>query len=681
MTTDDRQPGANEASTALRKLSRRLGIVDEYLDQSGTERRRTSDSTRIALLAALGVDASTGEAASAAFEAREREAMAELLAPVAVVGEDRAGSLEVRVARDERWRLRIRSEDGAERRLEGRGPATLDPGHLPPGYHDVEVEAGSTSATQRRIVTPQRCPSVGEVAGQDRAFGIVAQLYAVRSRSNWGVGDAGDIDRLVDCASRWGASFVGLNPLHALRNEGSAISPYSPVSRLFGNWLYIDLASVPEHDGAVPPDLDALRRSDCVDYERVASAKRAALRRAFERFLATASPERRADQERHRARGGDELERFATFSVLDAEARVRYPRFDAPGVDALRTERRRDIDFVCWLQFELDRQLGHSAKRARERGVSIGLYQDLAIGCAPDGSDVWSHPELFVSGAAIGAPPDSYSKDGQNWGLPPLHPERLRATAYRYWSTLLQRAFAHAGALRMDHVIGLFRQFWIPAGKSGKEGAYIAFPFEDLLGILALEATRARAVVVGEDLGTVPDNVPDVLARHGVLSSRVLYFEQADGEFLPSSSYPANALTTANTHDMAPLAGWLAARDIALRTSVGILDEKAGLEAQTARRNEIAALHRRLGGEHADADAARFASSVHGFLARTPSALVGVALDDITGEVDPVNVPGTTAEQHGNWQRRYSVDLEDLPGEPAALPADLRERGRAPRPG
>ena len=521
-------------------------------------------------------------------------------------------------------------------------------------------------------MTPQRCPSVAEVAGRDRAFGIFAQLYAVRSRASWGVGDVGDIDRLVDCAAQWGASFVGLNPLHALRNEGSAISPYSPVSRLFGNWLYIDLARVPEHDGSVPPDLDVLRRSDHVDYERVAFAKRAALHRAYERFLATAPPERRAEQERHRARAGDELERFATFSVLDPETRALYPRFDTPGVDALRTGQKREIDFVCWLQFELDRQLGHSAKRARERSVSIGLYQDLAIGCAPDGSDVWSHPDLFVTGAAIGAPPDSYSKDGQNWGLPPLHPERLRATGYRYWSTLLQRAFAHAGALRMDHVIGLFRQFWIPAGKSGKEGAYVAFPVEDLLGILALEATRARAIVVGEDLGTVPDNVPEVLARHGVLSSRVLYFEQADGEFLPSSSYPANALTTANTHDMAPLAGWLVGRDIALRTSVGILDEAAGGEAQAARGNEIAALHRRLDHEHVGARAGGFASSVHAFLARTPSALVGIALDDITGEVEPVNVPGTTAEQHGSWKRRYSVDVEDLPAEPAALPEELR---------
>ena len=553
----------------------------------------------------------------------------------------------------------------------------VDLGPLACGYHDLALDAEGVLTTQRRIVTPERCPSVAEIAGRPRAFGIAAQLYAIRSRRNWGIGDAGDIDLLVDRAVAWGATFVGLNPLHALRNSGIDISPYSPVSRLFGNWIYIDIAAVPEHDGSTPPDIDVLRSASRVDYDRIAVEKHAALRRAYARFLDRASSERRNAAAAHRARGGRELEAFATFSVLTAAERRAYPRANAPGLAALASARQEDIDFTCWLQFELDRQLGHSADRARERGLAIGLYQDLAIGCAPDGSDVWAHPELFVTDVAIGAPPDDYSKEGQNWGLPPMSPHRLRAEGYRYWSTLLQRAFANGGALRMDHVIGLFRQFWVPNGMSGTHGAFVTFPADDLLGILALEASRARAVVVGEDLGTVPEEVTGVLARYGVLSSRVLYFEVTDGEFHTSAKYAENALTTANTHDMAPLAGWLEGNDISLRSRVGIIDPAAAEKAHSMRGIEAAALRRRLAAELGDdvpTEGRDLVRAVHAFLARTPSTLVGVALDDITGETEPVNVPGTNAEQHPSWRRRYSVALEDLPEAPAALPTELRGR-------
>ena len=659
----------------LHTLSRRFGIVDVYVDQSGTERRATSDETRVALLGAMGVDASTEAASAASLSELDARAATEALSTVAVVRERDASHVAIRPGDDARWMLRVRVDGGSERTREGRGNVTVDLGALGHGYHELELEYGGQLAKQRRIVTPERCPSVAEVVGRPRAFGIAAQLYAVRSRRNWGIGDCGDLDMLVDRAAAWGAAFVGLNPLHALRNVGADVSPYSPLSRLFGNWIYIDLAAVPEHDGVEPSDIGALRAAAQVDYDRVTPRKREALRRAYDAFVAGASAERRRAFDVHRARGGRELEDFATFSILSAAERARFPGPSASGLQSVRIERRDDIAFECWLQFELDRQLERSATRARERGLGIGLYQDLAIGCAPDGSDVWAHPDLFVKGVAIGAPPDGYSKEGQNWGLPPMSPHRLRADGYRYWSTLLRRAFAHGGALRMDHVIGLFRQFWIPDGMRGRDGAFVDFPAEDLLGILALEASRARAVVVGEDLGTMPEEVPGVLARYGVLSSRVLYFEVANGEFLPSTTYPTNALTTANTHDMAPLAGWLGATDIAARARVGIIDDAAAALARSARRMETVALRRQLGDDGTVTDTgASFAGAVHAFLARTPSALVGVSLDDITGESEAVNVPGASPEQHPSWRRRYSVAVEDLPETSSALPPALRER-------
>lgn len=283
-----------------------------------------------------------------------------------------------------------------------------------------------------------------------------------------------------------------------------------------------------------------------------------------------------------------------------------------------------------------------------------------------------------MRGASIGAPPDAYSSEGQNWGLPPLHPRALARDGYRDWTLLLQHALAHGGALRMDHVIGLFQQFWIPAGKSGKEGAYVRFPSRDLLGILALEATRANAVIVGEDLGTVPPEVPDVLARYGVLSSRVLYFEVENDAFKPAASYPENTFTTANTHDMAPLAGWWQAHDVDLKLEAGILDDAAAADARKQRAIERGALARRIGlPEGTTRGDALTIARVHGFLARTPSALVGVSLDDVVGETEPVNVPGTSPAQHASWRRKYKVTLEQMPALPATLPTELRARGRS----
>lgn len=342
--------------------------------------------------------------------------------------------------------------------------------------------------------------------------------------------------------------------------------------------------------------------------------------------------------------------------------------YRSPHTPAVREFRRANaalIDFHRWLQFETDRQLGAVAERARALGMRIGAYQDLAIGTSPAGSDAWGDRALFCEDASVGAPPDQYSSTGQVWGLPPINPRVLREEGYRYWSLLLRRAFDHAGALRIDHAIGLFRTFWVPNGGTGKDGAYVRFPAQDLLGILALESVRHGALVVGEDLGTVPREVPPTLKKWGILSSKILYFEHDHRGFKPEKSYPPLALTTVNTHDMAPIAGWWEGRDLEIRARVGTLRTAAEIrrakrERHRARQALLDRLKLRRNGESEDEFLTKLTSAAHAFLCRTPSVLVGESLDDLIGERDPVNVPGVGQDRYPNWRRKTSITVEEM---------------------
>jgi 4-alpha-glucanotransferase len=299
--------------------------------------------------------------------------------------------------------------------------------------------------------------------------------------------------------------------------------------------------------------------------------------------------------------------------------------------------------------------------------MRVGLYQDLAIGSSPTGADSWAYADHFVDGVTVGAPPDPYSADGQNWGLPPLDPRALKRGGYRYFIDLIRAAFRHAGALRIDHVMGLFRLFWIPQGMSGRDGAYVRYPAEDLLGIIALESVRHRALVVGEDLGTVPAEVPPRLSKWGVLSSKVLYFErESDGTFKRADRYPALALATANTHDMPTIAGFWSERDIELRRELGLIaagEEEA--RARAERDRDRGALVQLLDEERiipggAPQSSAELRAAVHGFLWSTPSQLVGLSLDDLAGETEAVNVPGVGGDRYPSWTRKMRADLEAI---------------------
>ncbi len=698
----------------LRRLAARVGIMESYVDQSGVSRRETSDLTRERLLAAMGLDASTEERAEAALRTIVRRKRGRVVEPVRVVRQrsKRLACVRVRVPRmdvhEVRWTLTLITEEHQRHEWQGTthgGPArrmALTLPLVPPlGYHTLEVRLeahGITRAGQQRlIVVPDRCTPPEVRLHGHRGFGITTNLYTVRSEGNWGAGDLGDVRQIATWLGDHGGDFVGMSPMHALRNAGYDVSPYSPISRLFRNPLYLRVEDIPElaHDASarahiasahVQRELTELRSAPMLDYERVMALRTPVLESLHHTFV-----ERESIFGTMRARSyaayiqaeDPQLTQFATYMAIaetegpDARSWP-DPLRDArgPAVAERRSELADRVDFHRWLQFELDRQLGQAEAEATQAGLALGIYQDLAVGSAASGSDVWANPELFLQGATVGAPPDMYSDEGQNWGLPAIDPNVLRATGYDYWTRLLRAGFRHTGALRIDHALGLFRMFWVPLGESAREGAYVRSFSEELFGILALESVRHNALVVGEDLGTVPPHVPSVLARWGVLSSKVQVFERdfGTGRFRQATDYPRMALATVNTHDLPPLVGWAEMRDITLRAEVGDLaDPNVAAQMRAARQGDLGALI----GSLIDAgllphDARHHLTSValiaavHAFIRRTPSALVGLSLDDLAHESMPVNIPGVWQDRYPSWSRRMRLTLEELLALPMA---------------
>lgn len=693
---------------ALRTLARRMRIQASYVDQTGEKLRHTSDETRVRLLAAMGIDASTEELAQAALRTLRRKERRQWIDTVRVVRQSsrRLSRVVVRMptihADEARWTLTLRTEEGVESRWSGRttGGRTrrfaLGLPVVPPlGYHDLTVtfEGGGKrrSATQRLIVVPQRCMAPELRLRGRRGFGITANLYTVRSRENWGAGDLGDLAALSEWLGHQGGAFVGVNPLHALRNEGYDVSPYSPISRLFRNPIYLRVDDIPElaYDDVAramiaKPDfqraLSDLRAAGMLDYGRVMALRAPVLEqlhRTFEERELLPRTERGLTYESYLTREDPQLTQFATYMAIaeqegpDARAwppALRDPQ--SPAVARRRDELRHRVGYHAWLQFELDRQLGNAAHHAAEAGLALGLYQDLAVGSASSGSDVWANPGLFRQGATVGAPPDMYSEEGQNWGLPAMDPFVLRETRYDYWIRLLRSGFRHTGALRIDHALGLFRMFWVPLGESARTGAYVTSFSEELFGIMALESMRHGAIVVGEDLGTVPPEVPAVLERWGVLGSKVVVFEwdNARGRFRAAADYPRLALTTVNTHDLPPVTGWMRERDVTLRSELGDLSDEHQLgAARRARAHDRGGVIQILIDEgllprsaHESLEAEAFVRALHAFVRRTPAALVGLSLDDLALESEPVNIPGIWQDRYASWSRRMHEPLEVL---------------------
>ncbi len=696
----------------LRALADRLGIARSYVDTGGVT-RFPSDRTRIDLLAAMGFRATTEKEAAVALRALEADERARLLAPTRVLreGDADAGAAEIATGRKPgepvAWEAQLREESGRVVRWQGRGETGAGgclrvplPEPLSPGYHVLEIAAGcgreERTGRQTLITAPRACFTPQELLGSRRVFGLCANLYAVRSRRNWGAGDLTDLRALVRWAGERGAAFVGLNPLHALWNEGDDVSPYFPLSRLYRNALCLDLTAIPEFEAvrqahpkllspAVLEKIEHLGEARYADYAAIKAIELPVLRQLYRAFAAQHQGRatlRGRDYERYKRSQGPSLLHFATFlalaehSMSSPDWRLWPPAYrdpHSPQVRAFGQAQRNEVEFHCYLQFEIERQLAAAAAEARAAGLRIGLYHDLALGSAPGGADTWVFGDLFLHGITLGAPPDAYAPQGQNWGLPPVDPRRLAADGYRYWILLLRNAFAHGGALRLDHVMGLFRQYWIPAGRTAAEGAYVRFPAADLLGIRAVEARRAGALGVGEDLGTVPAGRSETLADWGILSSRVLYFEQDAAGFRAPEAYPRRALVTANTHDLPTLSAFRTGRDLELRRALGVLPSDSDLaRAREERERELARLRARLAVEglvrdpHQPLSDVEFRRAVYALLSRTPAALLGVSLEDLIGEVEPANVPGVGPDRYPSWRRKLAVPLELLPHDPGA---------------
>jgi 4-alpha-glucanotransferase len=546
-----------------------------------------------------------------------------------------------------------------------------------------------------------------------RAWGVTCQLYGLRSARNWGIGDFEDLARLAELAGPAGADFIGINPVHALFHaEPRRYSPYAPSSRRFLNPLYI---AADRLEGVDPPEaaaLQAVRASDLVDYAEVRRLKQMALEAAFTRARATglnSDSAHAADFEAFRREHGAPLEDFALFEAL-SEAMVAqghpcgwhgwpeaFREKTSAAVRHFREAHGERMLFHMWLQWIAHGQLAEAQARARAGGMRIGLYLDLAVGVAPDGASTWSEPENVLRGVRIGCPPDAFNAEGQDWGLAPLSPQALEADQGRLFGQVIREAIGPAGALRIDHVMALMRLYLIPSDLPSTDGAYAHYPLDKMRQALARASQQAGAVVIGEDLGTVPPNFREVMRAARVLGYRVLFFErEQDSSFKPAQAYERDALACISTHDLPTLRGWWTTHDIEMRAQVGLDDE----QTTTADRSERSADRVRLLAALAEsgvlpealAPAARGEAPPPGaltqdlsvafsrFLARTPCRLVALQLEDLSGAIDRANLPGTT-DDHPNWQRKLPLTLEELASAPdfrAITQAVAEERPRTP---
>jgi 4-alpha-glucanotransferase len=625
----------------------------------------------------------------------QRSAIAEaapLLDPVCVVREDRPARIPLRGAEGAvDWTLAL--EDGSVRSGRsnpGEGAIVLAE-RLPLGYHVLTVR----EAALRLIVVPVEAwlpPALERGSG---IWGFALQLYSLRRAQDWGIGDFGALRDFVAAARDASAQAVGLNPLHAPNiADPHAHSPYDPASRLWLNPLYIDVEAVEDFRESMraqtaaqllrPPATGAL-----VDYEAVTTGKLGVLELCYDWFRTYHRDDERARSfERFVADGGLALRNYAVFCAVAEHVRAEtgtrggwtvwpepYRERGGEAVRAFEREHAERILFHAYLQWLADAQLERAA-RAGE-GLAVGLYRDLAVGTSADGADSWSDPHTFVRGVSVGAPPDAVNTLGQNWGLTPFHPEALRQKAYEPFIALLRANMRHAGALRIDHVMAMQRLFWIPQGRPAAEGAYIRYPLDDLLGIIALESVRNRCSVVGEDLGTVPEGFRERLAERRIYGCRLLFFErEGDERFRPPDAYPAAALVSTGTHDLPSLPSWWAGTDIELRESLGLLSPQAAAEGRAervrARARLIEAL-RSWGDLGDDTGIEALIEAAYRFLARTPSRFLIVQIEDALLLTDAVNVPGTL-DEHPNWRRRLPLPVDRIAASPVLLrlAADLK---------
>jgi 4-alpha-glucanotransferase len=702
--------------TMVEKLARLRGVGDAYHDYRG-DLRYFSLKTKTDILRAMGCSVDDPAALAADLREAEIARFRRLLPPIASArgpgatidlnipardfgaslvwtvnledGSHREGVVST-AACPEIWRGEVDGSWVTRRRLQV-------PTALPPGYHELEVKLANVATRCPLVVSPSECFEPAAVVSGRRVWGVAVQLYTVCSRENWGIGDFGDLQSLIRWLAPHGAGFIGLNPLHALAPaDPLRSSPYSASSRHFLNILYIAVPLVPDFAECAPARaavddhkflerLQGLRSASLVDYRGVADAKFEVLELLFHHFrdqhLNTAT-ERGQRFRAFVAGGGALLQAHALFDALDRHFRAtlatasgwlswpeEYRDVNGHAARGFAAAHPLQVEFYLYLQWLAHDQLVSAQSLARDLGMPIGLYGDYAVGSNPSGSETWVDQSSYRMGAEIGAPPDPLALKGQGWGIPPQDPFVMETQCLQGFVHLIRNNMRYYGALRLDHVMSLFRLWWVASGDSPTEGAYVHYPLVQLLTVLALESARAACLVVGEDLGVVPDEMRRAMPEFGLYHYKVLLFEKDAGRFRRPDEFVPRALGTVTTHDMPTLRSYWEARDIELRRRLNLypsrdIQDEVMRERDADRAALLAALREQ--GLQPAAPAApsepftdQLASALHVYLARSPSRLVALQIEDLLGMVDPVNVPGTDRE-YPNWRRKLTADIEDM---------------------
>ena len=684
-------------------LASASGVATEYVDQSGAL-VQVSEETVLAVLAALGTDlrdvVDRPAAIAAAVESMRLRDWRRMLPPIVVATEGIECFVWVHVRDGAPASVYVITESGQRVQLtqvdNWTPPTEVDglmigeasfaiPVGLPLGWHTLHAESDDRQAVTSLVMTPARLDP-DAIAG-DRQWGFMAQVYATRSRESWGIGDLHDLTTLAAWSgSELGAGFVLINPLHAATPVSPIEnSPYLPVTRRFTNPIYLHVEDIPEFDDLKKKQRVQLEESaaplramnltaDLLDRDAVWAVKSAAFLEIFEAGL---SRQRRAEFDVYCSAQGVGLRDFATWCAMsevfgnDPSAwSTDYARPDSSEVSSFRATHSALVEFHMWMQWQMDQQLAATQEAARNAGMAIGVMADLAVGVHPSGADSWALQDVLARGVSVGAPPDMYNQMGQDWSQPPWRPDALADAGYRPYRDLLRTILRHAGGLRIDHVLGLFRLWWVPAGMGARHGTFVRFDHDAMLGILCLEAHRAGAIVVGEDLGTVEPWVRDVLAARGILGTVISWFERTDGVITPLNDWRHDILASVTVHDLPPTAGFLRDEHVRIRETLGLLTTDPADEYSNARREreQWAQLLRDAGFLAVDADLDSdagldaMAIALHRAVASTPARLIGVGLTDVVGDRRAQNQPGTYLE-YPNWR----VPMTDSAGRPVLL--------------
>lgn len=703
---------------ALGELADRFGISTQFYDWKGRH-TQVGEQTVVAILAEFDVDASTPERARAAAQRVRDDHWRRIVQPCVVLRAGQEGRVDVHVPAGAPVSLRIVGEDGndhlpwqvdnwnPDRPIDGRmiGEATFGiPGNLPLGYHELIVTIGThdadgsaadggihTTATSTIIVTPNRV-GLPRRMGASRVWGYAAQLYSVRSHHSWGLGDLTDLADLCTWSASQGAGYLLTNPLHAAEVAGRMEpSPYLPSSRLFVNPIYIrpeliaEYHDLDQYDASLIESLRTTTLDDdpqaLLDRDRTWQAKSQALE-LIHRVDMSAS--RRMAFTAFRVARGRRLEDFATWCLLselhgsdwhDWPAELHDPHGAA--VARVRREHADRIDFHMWLQWIADQQLSTAQSSGTDAGMPVGLICDLAVGVNGSGADAWMLNGLFAREMNVGAPPDPFNQAGQDWGQPPMRPDVLEQMAYAPLREMVSSALRHAGGVRIDHIMGLFRLWWVPRGLGPRHGAYVRYNHEAMVGVVALEAYRAGALVIGEDLGTVEPWVRDHLASRGILGTSIMWFETGpDGRPKQPQQWREHAMSSVTSHDLPPTSSYLRGDHVELRDRLGLLTESVDEERENARRERetwLASLRQQGVLEADEDDPEQVTLAMHTLLTRTPSKVINATLTDAVGDPRTQNLPGTE-DEYPNWR----VPLSGPDGEPVYL-EDLYSSDRAAR--